>query len=47
MSYTRIENDMFTALNVATGEVLGQSKARHRHQEFLAFLRKVDKRLYR
>ena len=34
---------LFAALNVATGEVLGECKARHRHQEFLAFLKKVDK----
>ena len=34
---------LFAALNVATGEVIGECKARHRHQEFLAFLKKVDK----
>ena len=36
---------LFAALNVATGEVLGECKARHRHQEFLAFLKKVDKQI--
>jgi len=34
---------LFAALNVATGEVLGECKARHRHQEFLTFLKAVEK----
>jgi putative transposase len=34
---------LFAALNVANGEVITQCKARHRHQEFLAFLRQVDR----
>ena len=33
---------LFAALDVATGEVLAQCKPRHRHQEFLAFLRHID-----
>ena len=33
---------LFAALDVATGEVLSQCKKRHRHQEFLSFLRHVD-----
>ena len=33
---------LFAALDVATGEVLTQCKQRHRHQEFLAFLRHID-----
>ena len=33
---------LFTALDVATGGVLAQSKKRHRHQEFLQFLRHID-----
>ena len=33
---------LFAALDVATGEVLSQCKPRHRHQEFLAFLRHID-----
>ncbi len=33
---------LFAALNVATGEVFGECKTRHRHQEFLDFLKKVD-----
>ena len=33
---------LFAALDVATGEVLSQCKRRHRHQEFLAFLRHID-----
>jgi transposase len=34
---------LFAALNIATGKVIGQCKAKHRHQEFLAFLRKVER----
>ena len=34
---------LFAALNVATGQVLGQCHARHRHQEFLLFLRAIDR----
>jgi transposase len=33
---------LFAALDVATGEVFSQCKSRHRHQEFLAFLRHID-----
>jgi len=33
---------LFAALDVATGEVITQCKKRHRHQEFLAFLRHID-----
>jgi transposase len=33
---------LFAALDIATGEVLAQCKRRHRHQEFLSFLRHVD-----
>lgn len=33
---------LFAALDVATGRVLTQCKRRHRHQEFLQFLRYVD-----
>lgn len=33
---------LFAALDIATGEVLTQCKRRHRHQEFLAFLRQID-----
>ena len=36
---------LFAALDVATGEVIGQCKARHRHQEFLAFLRHIDENI--
>src|SRR5674536_84841 len=32
---------LFAALNVATGTVTGVCKQRHRHQEFLAFLKHV------
>jgi len=33
---------LFAALDIATGEVLSQCKKRHRHQEFLSFLRHLD-----
>ena len=33
---------LFAALNVRNGKVLAECKPRHRHQEFLAFLRKID-----
>lgn len=34
---------LFAALNVLNGAILAESKAHHRHQEFLAFLRSIDK----
>ncbi len=34
---------LFAALNALTGEVIGQCKKRHRHQEFLAFLKTIKK----
>ncbi len=34
---------LFAALNVFSGEVIGECKQRHRHQEFLSFLKTVDK----
>ena len=33
---------LFAALDIANGQVLAQCKARHRHQEFLAFLKRID-----
>ena len=33
---------LFAALDVATGKVLGQCLPRHRHEEFLTFLRTID-----
>jgi hypothetical protein len=33
---------LFAALEVATGKVIGQCMARHRHQEWLKFLRRID-----
>jgi transposase len=33
---------LFAALEVAQGKVIGQCYARHRHQEFLKFLRRLD-----
>ena len=34
---------LFAAFDIATGEVLTQCKNRHRHQEFLQFLKHIDK----
>ena len=34
---------LFAALNVLDGSVVGQCQARHRHQEFLKFLRRLEK----
>ena len=34
---------LFAALNVLTGEVTGRTTARHRHQEFIAFLNIVER----
>jgi len=33
---------LFAALNVANGEVYGLSQQKHRHQEWLRFLRMID-----
>src|SRR5437879_7808248 len=34
---------LFAALDVATGKVIGQCMPRHRHQEWLKFLRAIDR----
>jgi len=34
---------LFAALDIATGTVIGQHQRRHRHQEFLRFLKTIDK----
>ena len=34
---------LFAALDIATGRVLAQCRKRHRHEEFLSFLRLVDR----
>jgi transposase len=34
---------LFAALDLATGKVIGQTQRRHRHQEFLRFLKTIDK----
>ena len=34
---------LFAALNVLEGTVIGECMSRHRHQEFLKFLRKLDR----
>ena len=33
---------LFAALDIATGKVIGQHQRRHRHQEFLRFLKTID-----
>lgn len=33
---------LFAALNIATGKIIGQCHRRHRHQEFLRFLNRID-----
>ena len=33
---------LFAALNIATGQVLTRCKSRHRHQEYLSFLKHID-----
>ena len=35
---------LFAALDVATGKVIGECMSRHRHQEFLRFLRTIDRK---
>jgi transposase/AraC-like DNA-binding protein len=43
-TYTRHgTTTLFAALDVQTGDVIAQCKPRHRHQEFLAFLRHLDR----
>ena len=37
------EASLFAALNMLDGTVIGQCLPRHRHQEFLKFLRKLDR----
>ena len=34
---------LFAALNIATGKVIGKCQRRHRHQEFLRFLKHIDR----
>ncbi len=34
---------LFAALDIATGHVFGQCRKRHRHEEFLSFLRLIDR----
>lgn len=36
---------LFAALDVKSGRVIGQCKPRHRHQEFLSFLRHLDQQV--
>lgn len=37
--------DLFAALNVATGEVIARTKARHTSKDFTDFLREIDRRV--
>ena len=34
--------NLFAALDIATGQVLVQGQPRHRHEEFLLFLRHIE-----
>jgi transposase len=34
---------LFAALDITTGKVIGQTQRKHRHQEFLRFLRTIDR----
>jgi transposase len=38
---------LFAALDVLTGTVIGQCLPRHRHQEFLRFLRTIDREVHK
>jgi len=38
-----VGNSLFAALDVLEGRVIGQCMARHRHQEFIRFLNKIDR----
>ena len=38
---------LFAALNVLTGSVIGQCLPRHRHDEFLVFLRRIQREVPR
>ena len=45
MTYDYIRNGtttLFAALNVLNGTVIGQCMARHRHQEFIRFLNRIE-----
>ncbi|GJO46723.1 hypothetical protein NJB1604_27180 [Mycobacterium marinum] len=35
-------SSLYAALDLASGQVIGSLRARHRSQEFLAFLKKID-----
>src|SRR6266851_3104059 len=37
--------DLFAALNIATGKVIGKTSARHAAQDFTAFLDEIDRRV--
>jgi transposase len=46
--YVRHGNtSFFAALDIATGKIIGQCHRQHRHQEFLSFLRRIDKEVRR
>lgn len=45
--YRHGTTSLFAALDIATGKVIGKCHRRHRHQEFLKFLRHLDKTIER
>ena len=42
VSKSTIQRILFAALDIANGRIISQCKRRHRHQEFLQFLRHID-----
>lgn len=40
--YRHGTTSLFAALDIATGKVIGRTQKRHRHQEFLRFLKQID-----
>lgn len=41
--YRHGTTSLFAALDVATGRIIGQCQGKHRHQEFLGFLRQIER----
>ena len=47
-AYTRHgTTTLIVALVIAIGAVIRESKARHRHQEFLSFLQRIEKKVHK
>ena len=39
----RFSTTLFAALNILDGTVIGQNMQRHRHQEFIRFLNRIER----